>query len=122
MPPKALSSRTSSTADAPTRPTAVDLFAGAGGFALGFEQAGFDVVAAIEYDPIHAAAHEFNFPRTQVLCANASSISDDYLVAAVEAGSRAHGHKNSEVDVVFGGPPCQGFSSGGKRQPSDERN
>lgn len=34
---------------------------------LGFEQAGFDVVAAVEYDPIHAAAHEFNFPRCATL-------------------------------------------------------
>src|SRR5437867_4127773 len=43
------------------RPVAVDLFAGAGGFALGLEQAGFDGVAAVEYDPIHAAAHSYNF-------------------------------------------------------------
>ena len=46
------------------RPTAIDLFAGAGGMSLGFEQAGFDVVAAVELDPIHAAVHHFNFPIT----------------------------------------------------------
>lgn len=104
------------------RPIAVDLFAGAGGFALGFEQAGFDVAAAIEYDPVHAAAHEFNFPRTKVLCVNASSLTDDELVTAVEIGARAHGHDSFDVDVVFGGPPCQGFSAIGKRKLSDERN
>ena len=44
------------------RPVGIDLFAGAGGMSLGFEQAGVDVVAAVEIDPIHCAAHKFNFP------------------------------------------------------------
>ena len=45
-----------------TRPLAVDLFAGAGGLSLGLEQAGYEIAAAVEYDPIHAAVHEYNFP------------------------------------------------------------
>jgi DNA (cytosine-5)-methyltransferase 1 len=49
-------------------PIAVDLFAGAGGLSLGFQQAGFDVRAAVEYDPIHCAAHEFNFPDCATIC------------------------------------------------------
>ena len=49
------------------RPVVVDLFAGAGGISLGFEQAGFDVAAAVEIDPVHAAVHAFNFPQTAVL-------------------------------------------------------
>lgn len=42
------------------RPIAVDLFAGAGGLRLGFEQAGFDVVAAVEIDPVHVRIHQFD--------------------------------------------------------------
>jgi DNA (cytosine-5)-methyltransferase 1 len=107
------------------RPIAVDLFAGAGGFALGFEQAGFDVVAALEYDPIHAAVHKFNFPRTEVVCANASRVTAAEIRAAVERGVAARSSRanwDGEIDVVFGGPPCQGFSSGGRRRVGDDRN
>ena len=50
-----------------TRPTVVDVFAGVGGLGLGFEQAGFDVVAAVEIDPIHAATHTFNFARCRTI-------------------------------------------------------
>ena len=42
------------------RPLVVDLFSGAGGLSLGFEQAGYDVAAAVELDPIHSAVHEYN--------------------------------------------------------------
>ncbi len=43
------------------RPIGIDLFAGAGGLSLGFELAGFDIVAAVEIDPIRCATHEHNF-------------------------------------------------------------
>ena len=49
------------------RPNGIDLFAGAGGLTLGFEQSGFDVGAAAEIDPIHAAVHKFNFPNCAVI-------------------------------------------------------
>jgi DNA (cytosine-5)-methyltransferase 1 len=106
------------------RPTAVDLFAGAGGLSLGFEQAGFDVVAAVEYDPVHAATHEFNFPRAQVICADIASLTAEALQQAAERGYTAHGHTAAldEIDVLFGGPPCQGFSAIGQRLIDDKRN
>jgi DNA (cytosine-5)-methyltransferase 1 len=107
------------------RPVAIDLFAGAGGLSLGFEQAGFDVVASVEYDPVHAAVHAYNFPLTQTICADISRLSGDRLREAAVRGHEAHGAGTSwdgEVDVVFGGPPCQGFSNIGKRLVDDPRN
>ena len=98
-----------------TRPLAIDLFAGAGGMSLGFEQAGFDVIAAIEYDPIHAAVHEFNFPYAKTICADATKLNGTDIL-------RCSGLSQGQVDLVFGGPPCQGFSLMGKRLADDPRN
>jgi len=97
------------------RPTCIDLFAGVGGLALGFEQAGFDVVAAVEYDPIHAATHRLNFPETAVICRDVRNVSGDDIRAAAGIG-------RGVVDVVVGGPPCQGFSLIGHRVLGDPRN
>ncbi|MCV9963592.1 DNA cytosine methyltransferase [Pararhizobium sp. BT-229] len=97
------------------RPLAVDLFAGVGGMSLGFEQAGFDVACAVEYDPVHAAAHKFNFPDTAVINGDVSTVTG----AEIRARS---GIARRRVSVVFGGSPCQGFSMIGKRSMDDPRN
>ena len=107
------------------RPIAVDLFSGAGGLSLGFEQAGFDILTSVEYDPIHAAVHSYNFPKTTTICADISDLSAAKIKAGIKKGWRTHGRSGSwdgEVDVVIGGPPCQGFSLIGKRQFDDVRN
>lgn len=96
------------------RPIAVDLFAGAGGMSLGFEQAGFDVRAAVEIDPIHASIHHFNFPHCAVIPQSVKDLSGDDI-------RRIAGIKG-KVHLVCGGAPCQGFSMIGKRVLDDPRN
>lgn len=97
------------------RPIGIDLFAGAGGMSLGFEQAGFDVVAAVEIDPVHCAVHKFNFPRCAVIPRSVVGLKGSEIRLASGIGNR-------EVDVVFGGAPCQGFSMIGQRLFDDPRN
>jgi DNA (cytosine-5)-methyltransferase 1 len=91
------------------------LFAGVGGLSLGFEQAGFDVLAAVEIDPVHAAVHKFNFPDCAVLSRSVVGLSG---AAIGEAGGIA----DRRIDVVIGGAPCQGFSLMGQRALDDPRN
>ncbi|MFM5885712.1 MAG: DNA cytosine methyltransferase [Novosphingobium sp.] len=97
------------------RPIGIDLFAGAGGMSLGFEQAGFDVVAAVEIDPVHCAVHKFNFPHCAVIPRSVVGLKGSEIRLAAGIGNRS-------VDVVFGGAPCQGFSMIGQRVLDDPRN
>ena len=89
----------------------LDLFAGAGGLTAGFHTASpdFHSVAAVEMDPEAAASYQTTFPETDVY---AGPIQEWLAEGMVPDG----------VDVVIGGPPCQGFSTLGKRDERDARN
>jgi len=84
--------------------TVVDLFAGAGGFTLGFVQAGFVPIFAVEFDKSAADTYEANFGHH---CA-AKDINEIKEFPA--------------ADIIIGGPPCQGFSNLGAHIPNDPRN
>lgn len=99
-----------------SRPIAIDLFAGAGGLSLGLEQAGFDVAAAVEIDPIHACAHEFNFPKAKLIARGVEHVTAELLWKELDL------RRGDEVELVAGGAPCQGFSLIGQRALDDPRN
>ena len=95
------------------KPTVIDLFAGVGGLSLGFEMAGFKVALANEYDPSIAEAYKKNRPNTKMIVEDITKLPVDETFGPYEG----------KVDVVIGGPPCQGFSQKGKRKSiNDPRN
>ena len=97
------------------KPLAIDLYAGAGGMSLGFEDAGFRVIGAVEVDPVHLATYQRNFSDTPTVEHDLSLVSgEDLHDWFVDDGQ--------VVDVMFGGPPCQGFSYIGRNRPDDPRN
>ena len=85
------------------RPTAIDLFSGAGGLSGGFEKVGFDILAANDSDDQAAATFRLNHPNTYILSGPIEELSAEDFLGATELG-------RGELDVLVGGPPCQAFS------------
>lgn len=92
------------------------MFSGVGGLSLGLEQAGFDVVASVEIDPIHSCVHQYNFPNCAVLPNSITNVSGQNIRDAACLSDTV------KIDLVAGGAPCQGFSLIGKRALDDPRN
>lgn len=95
----------------------LDLFCGAGGLSLGFKNAGFDIIGGVEFDKAAMETHIYNFNKNNEAifeyCGDISKINDEEIIKM-----------KKYVDVVIGGPPCQGFSNGNRQQnlEDDPRN
>lgn len=88
--------------------TCIELFAGAGGLALGLEQAGFEEIGLIEFDKDAADTLRLNRPEWNVICDDIANISNQNLEEFFSI-------KKGELDLLSGGAPCQSFSYAGKR-------
>lgn len=97
------------------RHTVLSLFSGAGGCSLGFKQAGYDVLFASDIDTAATQSYAANFPETNALQVDIRQL--DFKQILMNLGLRV-----GEIDVMVGGPPCQGFSSAGLRFWDDPRN
>lgn len=96
-------------------PSAVSLFSGCGGFCEGIESSGIDVRVAVELDKFACQTYRHNFPKTPLFDRDVH----EFLVA--DSGHEQQ-YRLQDIDLVFGGPPCQGFSQIGTRRLDDERN
>ena len=91
---------------------AISLFSGMGGDSLGIKNAGVDLVAYSEWEKEMKETHELNFPDTKLIgCGDISKTSDEEFLMYKD-----------EVDLIFAGFPCQGFSHAGRKLPDDPRN
>ena len=88
--------------------TSIELFAGAGGLALGLEQAGFTHIGLVEKDKDAASTLKLNRPDWNILCEDITLLSENNLEALFNI-------KKGELDLLSGGAPCQSFSSAGKK-------
>ncbi|MDK0546058.1 DNA cytosine methyltransferase [Clostridium perfringens] len=93
-----------------SKPTFIDLFSGAGGFLRGFIDAGFEPVFSVEKWEPAIETHRLNYPNIPLINKDIKEITNNELKVY------------KDIDVIIGGPPCQGFSTIGKRIVKDPRN
>jgi DNA (cytosine-5)-methyltransferase 1 len=96
-------------------PNVIDLYAGAGGLSLGAARAGFNVAAAVEFNPHAMNTHMLNFPRSIHILRDISDLNGEALL-------QLSGLNQQDLIGIIGGPPCQGFSSIGHGAVDDPRN
>ncbi|WP_304103398.1 DNA cytosine methyltransferase [Methanobrevibacter ruminantium] len=93
----------------------LDLFCGAGGLSLGFKMANFDIVGGIDFNQEALDTHKLNFKDGFHFCGDISELDDEFVLENFDG----------KVDVIIGGPPCQGFSVANMQQKDiecDDRN
>lgn len=98
-----------------SKPIAIDLFCGVGGLSLGAARAGFWLAAAVDTDKISLETHSKNFPNAIHIPKTVRTLTGRDLLENAQL-------KAGQVDVLMGGPPCQGFSVIGHRNTQDHRN
>lgn len=98
-----------------SNPTVISLFSGAGGCSLGFKQAGYSILYANDKDPAAVETYKNNFP--DAVCEQEDIDKLDFKAILTKVGL-----KSGELDVLIGGPPCQGFSTAGTKFWDDPRN
>ena len=99
--------------------TCVDLFSGAGGLSRGFMDAGYDVVLGVDFDDAALTTFKANHGKSETLKLDLFNHENiDVIVGKL----KDKGIGKNELDVLIGGPPCQGFSIAGPRNMNDERN
>lgn len=86
---------------------AIDLFSGAGGLSIALRDSGYNVLLANEINPIFAKSHRHNFPEVPLIQMDIKNLDEAALTEIIQG---------AEIDLVVGGPPCQGFSVFGKRR------
>ena len=89
-------------------PTAINLFSGAGGCSWGFRQAGYTILLAVDHVQAAVATYRTNFPDTPCWKRDIRTVSAQEILDEVQL-------QPGELDILIGGPPCQGFSSAGAR-------
>ena len=82
----------------------IDIFAGVGGLSLGFNMAGFENLFAVEFDKVFAENYTRNFNNHKMICKDIKNIDENEIRSIIG---------KTKVDVIIGGPPCQGFSIAG---------
>ena len=87
------------------KPTYIDLFCGAGGFSLGFDEMGFENLFSIDIEPNFCNTYQANFPKHNLIQNDIANLTENTIKELIQL---------KEVDVIIGGPPCQGFSIAGK--------
>ena len=96
-------------------PKVISLFAGGGGSSLGYSMAGFQELLAVEWDKNAIDTFRLNFPGIPVY-------QDDIAQLTVDECLKLANIKPGQLDLLDGSPPCQGFSTAGKREFRDDRN
>lgn len=91
----------------------IDLFSGAGGLSCGLEMAGLNCLLGVDFNQDAIDTFKKNHPKSEVYCGDISQLKSTEIKNLT---------KNQKINLVAGGPPCQGFSTVGKGNPQDQRN